>query len=176
MEMFCSNCHSCFWLHIGLCKCKAWIESMMFMFGARWSQLILRIILGLALGKFIVWVTYDVCMTNVRTLCTLAFVVKSSGVVNAHIFHSWVRWYYLHSFFPLHANFVILLPCVWRIILEKIIMLCINYHKSLEWLFISRSTSIMWWMASARSLWMRLKGWSQRRLTAHLMQRYLWFQ
>jgi hypothetical protein len=117
---------------------------MMAMLGARWSQPILIIVLALASGKFIAWVTCGVYMTFVRTLCTLVLAMKFSGAVTAHIFQSWVIWHCLHMLLPLHANFVILLPCVWRIILDKFIMLCIDYHPSLEWLFISKSTSIMW--------------------------------
>ncbi len=60
---FLKNCHLCFWLRIGLHKCKAWIESMMAMLGARLSQLI--IVLGLALGKLVAWITCSVCMMTV---------------------------------------------------------------------------------------------------------------
>jgi hypothetical protein len=67
-------------------------------------------------------------MMTMKTLCTLAFAMKSFGVVSAHIFQSRVRWHYLHPLLPLHENFVIFLPCVWWIVLDKFIMLCIDYH------------------------------------------------
>jgi hypothetical protein len=159
MEMSCSNCHRCFWLCTCLRKCKPWIESMMAMLGARWSQPISRRILGLALGKLVAWVTCSIYKTTMKTLCALVFTMKSFGAVSAHIFQLWVRWHYLHPFPPLHANFVIFLPCVWQIVLDKFIMLCIDYHQSLEWLFILGSISILWWMANAGDLWRRLEGW-----------------
>jgi hypothetical protein len=66
------------------------------------------------------------------TLCALAIVMKSSSVVNAHIFQLWVRWHCLHLLLPLHANFVIFFLCVWQIVLDEFIMLCIDYHQSLK--------------------------------------------
>jgi len=50
--------------------------------------------------------------------------------------------------------------------LRWIYYVVLDYQQSLDWLFISGSTSILWWMASAKSLWTRLKGWSQRRSIA----------
>jgi hypothetical protein len=72
MEMSYLNCHPCFRLHTCLRKCKAWIESMMTMFGARWSQLISIIVLGFISRKLLAWVTCGVYMTNGEALCTLA--------------------------------------------------------------------------------------------------------
>ncbi len=73
MEMSFLNYHLCFWLCIGLHKCNAWIERMMAMFGARWSQPISRIVLALTSKKLVAWVIYDVYMTTMRTLCALVF-------------------------------------------------------------------------------------------------------
>ncbi len=86
MEMFFLNCHPCLRLHTCLHKCRAWIENMMAVFGAGWSQPISRIILGLISKKLVAWVTYGVCMMIMKTLCALALAMKSSNVVNAHIF------------------------------------------------------------------------------------------
>jgi hypothetical protein len=54
--------------------------------GVSWSQLILNICLGLALGRLVVWVTCDVCKMIVRTLCVLFFAMKHFGAVNVLIF------------------------------------------------------------------------------------------
>jgi len=40
------DCRWCFPMFMALQKCRAWIENMMDMFGARWSQPISKIILG----------------------------------------------------------------------------------------------------------------------------------
>ncbi len=56
------------------------------MFGAKLSQPISKIILGLTLRKFVACVTHGVCMTTVKTSCALALAMKSFGVVNGHIF------------------------------------------------------------------------------------------
>ncbi len=169
MEMSFLNCHPCFRLCTSLCKCRAWIESIM----ARWSQPISRIVLGLTSRKLIAWVICGVYMMIMR--CTLTLAMKSYGAVSAHIFQSWVRWHCLRLLHPLHETFVIFLTHVWWIFLDEFIMLCIDYHQSLEQIFISGSTSILWQMVSVKSLCMRLEGWLQRRSTTHMMQRYLQF-
>jgi hypothetical protein len=129
--------------------------------GHAWCKVItinIRIYLVLVLGKLIARVTCDVYKTIVKTLCALVLTMKYSSAMSAHIFQSCVRWHCLHSLPPLHANFIIFFLCVWRIVSDKFIMLCIDYHQYLEWRFISGSTSILWQMASERSLWTRLKG------------------
>ncbi len=108
MEMFVSNSHPCFWLHVSLHKCRAWIQSMMAMLGARWSQPISRIVLGLTSAKLVTWVICGVFMMIVKISCALALAMKSSSVMSAHIFQSWVRRHCLHSLPPLHANYIIL--------------------------------------------------------------------
>jgi hypothetical protein len=100
---------------------------MVAMLNARSSQPISRIVLGLDLGKLVAWVTYDVCMTIMKTLCALAFAMKSFSMVSTHIFQSWVKWHYFHLLPPLHANIVTFLPCMSWIVLNFFIMLCINY-------------------------------------------------
>jgi hypothetical protein len=148
---------------------------MMAILGARWLQLISRTILGLAFRKLIAWVTCGVYIMTMKTSCILALVMKSFNVMSAHIFQLWVIWHYLHMLPPLHASFVILRPYVWWMVLDELIMLCINYQQSLERLFILGSTSILWWMASVGSQWMKLEGWSHRKLIARIMWRYLRF-
>jgi hypothetical protein len=59
---------------------------MMAMLGARKSQPISRVVLGLAARKFVAWVICGVYIMIVRTLCTLALTMKPSNVMNAHIF------------------------------------------------------------------------------------------
>ncbi len=86
MGMSCLNYHWFFQLLICLYKCKAWIESTMGMFGTRWSQPISRKNLGLVLGRLIAWATCVVCKMTVRTLYYVLLVMKSFGVVSAHIF------------------------------------------------------------------------------------------
>ncbi len=86
MEMSFSYCHPFFQLFTSLCKCKAWIGSIMAMFGARWSQLLSKTILSLVSWRFVAWVTYAVYKMIVRTLCALLLTMKSFGVVNGHIF------------------------------------------------------------------------------------------
>jgi hypothetical protein len=42
--------------------------------------------LGLALGRFVAWVTCVVCEMTMKTLCNLALVMKSFGAMSTHIF------------------------------------------------------------------------------------------
>jgi hypothetical protein len=101
-----------------------------------------------------------VCKMTMRTLCTLPFAMKCSGAMNAHIFQSYTKLHCLHPLHPLHANSIMLLFFVSRIVVDESIMLCIDSNQFQERWFILGSTNIMWWMASAWSLWMRLEGWS----------------
>jgi hypothetical protein len=83
--------------------------------GHAWCKMIttnIKIVLGLVLGKLIARVNCDVCKTTMKTLCALAFAMKSSSAMSAHLFQSCVRWHCLHLLSPLHANFLIFL-CVW---------------------------------------------------------------
>jgi hypothetical protein len=57
--------------------------------GHTWCKVITTNIkknLGLALGRFIAWVTCVVCEMTMKTLCNLALVMKSFGAMSTHIF------------------------------------------------------------------------------------------
>ncbi len=129
MEMSFSNCHPCFQLHTSLCKFRVWIENMMAMLGARWSQPILRIILGLASGKLVAWVTCGFCMTIVKTLFALDCVMKSSNVVSAHISsHGSNGIVPIYFFLCMKILSFSSSMCGGLCILDEFIMLCIDYH------------------------------------------------
>ncbi len=85
MGMSYSNYRHYFQMLTTLPKCKAWIESMAAMLGARWSQPISKIVLGLTSRRFVAWVICVVFKMITKTLCILAFTMKSFGVVNIYI-------------------------------------------------------------------------------------------
>ncbi len=85
MRMSYSNYRHCFQILTTPPKCKAWIESMVAMLGARWSQPISKIVLGLTSRRLVAWVSCVVFKMIIKTLCIIAFTMKSFGVVNTYI-------------------------------------------------------------------------------------------
>ncbi len=84
MGMYYLNYRHCFQMLTTPPKCKAWIESMVAMLCARWSQPISKIILGLTLERLVAWVICVVFKMIMKTLCILAFAMKSSGTVSIY--------------------------------------------------------------------------------------------
>ncbi len=85
MRMSYSDYHHCFQILTTPPKCKAWIESMVAMLGARWSQPISKIVLGLTSRRLVAWVSCVVFKMIMKTLCIIAFTMKSFGAVNTYI-------------------------------------------------------------------------------------------